>query len=146
MKATYTNVLIKQDKLHCLCCGWSVKLQKDFNGLGKWSKPWKMDFNEDKCKVINFWPNTDGTEYNFNIGCSLDSKRCRDLWCVVLKHYGIHTENRSIQYSSLYLGHEIRIQVGRCSSTDVMMLRETMLNWESIHSLGRFATRGMVQN
>ena len=50
----------------------SENLQNDLNMLLEWSKNWKMQFNEDKCKVIHFGKKNPCFNYSMN-GISLES-------------------------------------------------------------------------
>ena len=48
------------------------KLQNDLNMLLEWSNNWKMQFNEDKCKVIHFGKKNPCFNYSMN-GINLES-------------------------------------------------------------------------
>jgi len=43
-------------------------LQQDFTALENWTETWQLNFNAEKCKVINLGPHTARHNYNMNKG------------------------------------------------------------------------------
>ncbi len=49
-------------------------LQKDLNNITEWSKKWEMEFNVNKCKVMEFGKGKNRTTGNYCLGNTQLSK------------------------------------------------------------------------
>ena len=86
---SYMNMFADDAKIHRTvkkegCC---KKLQDDLDKLHDWSEKWQVEFNADKCHVINFGKSDKRPSYEYKLGSKIlkESEKERDLGVIINK-------------------------------------------------------------